>query len=63
MRVAAAGFPDALELRRTGMQWLAETGEAVELDFMMPDTPEAETAPSHTPTVRVRTAGSSAFWQ
>jgi hypothetical protein len=35
MRVAAAGFPDALELRRTGPQWFTATRQPVEFDFLM----------------------------
>ena len=34
MRVAAAGFPDAFELRLSDGRWLTETGEAVEFEFL-----------------------------
>ncbi len=36
MRVAAAGFPETLELRRIGSQWVTPTRQAVELEFAMP---------------------------
>lgn len=34
MRVAAAGFPDAFELRLSDGRWLTEPGEAVEFEFL-----------------------------
>ncbi len=34
MRVAAAGFPDAFELRRSGGRWLTKTGQVVEFEFL-----------------------------
>ena len=42
IRVAAAGFPDTLELRRTGTLWLNANHEPVELDFLMSDRYQAE---------------------
>jgi len=35
MRVAAAGFPDTIELRLSGAQWLTAAREPVEFDFLM----------------------------
>ncbi len=35
LRVAAPGFPDALELRRSGSQWRTANKERVELEFLM----------------------------
>jgi hypothetical protein len=35
MRVAAAGFRDTLELRRSGSQWFAAGRQPVEFDFLM----------------------------
>ena len=35
MRVVAAGFPDTIELRRSGQQWLTATSQPVEFDFLM----------------------------
>ena len=34
MRVFAAGFPDVIELRRTGPRWSTENGEQVEFEFL-----------------------------
>jgi len=42
MRVAAAGFVDALELRRFNAQWFTDSGQRVELEFLLSDAPEAE---------------------
>ena len=39
MRVVAAGMPDALELRRTGLNWLTEDGEEVQFEFLAVDFP------------------------
>ena len=35
MRVAAAGFSDTIELRRSGTQWYTATRQPVEFDFLM----------------------------
>jgi hypothetical protein len=35
MRVAAAGSPDTIELRRSGIQWLTPTRQLVEFEFLM----------------------------
>ena len=35
MRVVAAGFPDTIELRRSGLQWFTTTRQPVEFDFLM----------------------------
>jgi hypothetical protein len=37
MRVAAAGFPDTIELRRSGPQWSTENRQPIEIDFLMTD--------------------------
>jgi hypothetical protein len=40
MRIAAAGFPDAVELKRSGSQWFTaptEIRQPVEFDFLMSD--------------------------
>jgi hypothetical protein len=37
MRVAAAGFPDTIELRRSGSQWFTSAREPIEFEFLMPD--------------------------
>ena len=42
LRVAAAGFPETLELRRTGAGWMTSGRVQVEFDFLMSDEHEAE---------------------
>jgi hypothetical protein len=37
LRVAAAGFPDTVELRRSGSQWFTPTRQPVEIEFLMSD--------------------------
>jgi hypothetical protein len=46
LRVAAAGFPETMELRRTGALWSTDDGEEVEFYFVMCDKCQAE-RPSH----------------
>ncbi len=41
MRVAAAGFPDALELKRSGLQWVTANRQPVEFDFLMSEAAHA----------------------
>jgi hypothetical protein len=43
MRVAAAGFPDTIELERSGAQWFTETQQPVEFDFFLCNLQESET--------------------
>lgn len=35
MRVAAAGFADAIELKRSGANWIGAGSQPVELEFIM----------------------------
>jgi hypothetical protein len=49
MRVAVAGFPDAIELRRTGAEWLTETREPVEFDFLLSHSQASENINSSRP--------------
>jgi hypothetical protein len=49
MRVAAAGFPDAIELRRSGSQWFAEPRQPVQFDFLMTNANVVERVSSSTP--------------
>jgi hypothetical protein len=42
LRVAAAGFPETIELKRTGALWSTENGVQVEFDFLMSDRHQAE---------------------
>jgi hypothetical protein len=53
MRVVAAGFPDTIELRRSGQQWLTATRQPVEFDFLMSDCHPSENA---SPSRRARVA-------
>jgi hypothetical protein len=58
LRVAAAGFPDTLELKRSGGNWIGAGPQTVELEFMMACT--GHTAPQCVPTL-AGSAGASAF--
>ena len=48
MRVVAAGFPDIIELRRSGTQWFVAPGQPVELDFLMSCTHQSQSSSSST---------------
>jgi hypothetical protein len=48
MRVAAAGFPDTVELRRSGSQWFAEASQPVEFDFLMTGGRQGESVSTST---------------
>ena len=48
LRVVAAGFPDTIELRRSGTAWFTASRVAVELDFLMSNAHQSERAPSRT---------------
>ena len=50
LRVAAAGFPETLELRRTGAGWMTSGRVQVEFDFLMADRYQGE-RPSHSKAV------------
>jgi hypothetical protein len=58
MRVAAAGFPDIIELKRSGQEWFTSNGQPVEFDFIMSHSRQSETAPFARPVCAVRAAGS-----
>jgi hypothetical protein len=49
MRVAAAGFPDTIELKRSGEQWLTEASQPVEFDFLMSNAQPGESVSSPRP--------------
>ena len=59
MRVAAAGFPDTIELRRSGNQWYTSDREPVEFDFLMSTTHQEESLSSATPACVASASGSS----
>jgi hypothetical protein len=63
MRVAAAGFPDTVELRRSGQHWFAETGQPVEFDFLMSSTNQGERVSSSKQAGVARAAGAAAIQQ
>ncbi|HUI56436.1 MAG TPA: hypothetical protein VLY04_15785 [Bryobacteraceae bacterium] len=58
MRVAAADFPDALELTRSGDRWFTETGDIVQFEFLLSRLPVAESVSSSRPALVARAAGS-----
>jgi hypothetical protein len=60
-RVIAAGFPDTLELRRSGPDWLTEAGQKVRFDFLFSNAPEVETVALPEPAPIARSAGSYAI--
>ena len=59
MRVAAAGFPDTIELTRSGPQWLTGTREPVEFDFLMSNAHPTRSVPTPVPACFAMTAGSA----
>jgi len=61
MRVAAAGFPDTIELRRSGSQWMSATRQPVEFDFLMSNTHVGESVSSASLVCAARAAGSAAI--
>ena len=61
MRVAAAGFPDTVELRRSGSQWFTATRQPVEFEFLMCNAQLGESVSSLRPAGRARAAGSAAI--
>jgi hypothetical protein len=60
-RIAVSGFPDILELRRAGPDWLTETGQKVTFEFLLSQTPAVETVVLPIPALVARTAGSYAI--
>jgi hypothetical protein len=46
LRVAASGFPETIELRRTGSRWITAGHVPVEFDFLMSDEHQAESVSS-----------------
>jgi hypothetical protein len=60
-RVAVAGFPDTLDLRRSGEDWLTETGQKITFEFLWSKAPEIETLTLPEPALVARAAGSHAI--
>ena len=61
VRAIAAGFPDTLELRRSGEDWLTETGQKVMFEFLLSETPAVAVVALPVPALAARTAGSYAI--
>lgn len=57
MRVAAAGFPDVFEIRRTGSRWLTDSGEAIEFEFLSTRAEAGEEASASKRVLAARFAG------
>lgn len=49
MRFVAAGFPDTIELKRSGAQWFTASDQPVEFDFLMSCTHQGESGSSSMP--------------
>jgi len=47
LRVITPGFPDTLEMKRTGARWSTCRGEVVEIDFLMSDERQSHTLPAN----------------
>jgi hypothetical protein len=45
LRVAVAGFPDAVDLKRVGAVWATSRREEVEIDFLMSNEYQFQTLP------------------
>lgn len=43
MRIAAAGFADAIELKRSGSNWMSADRQCVEVEFLMSRSSTART--------------------
>jgi len=61
MRVAAAGFPDTFELRRSGSQWFTEARQPVEFEFLMCNAQSGESVSALRPAGVALAAGSAAI--
>ena len=57
LRVAAAGFPDVLELKRSRNGWSTDSGQNVEIAFMMSSAQQSESASSSEPALLTRAIG------
>jgi hypothetical protein len=42
MRIAARGFADTIELKRSGPDWITADRERVEIEFIMPRSSESQ---------------------
>jgi hypothetical protein len=63
MRVAVAGFPDAIELTRSGAQWFAPNHEPIEFEFLMSETHPVMSVPAYIPANVALATGARLFQQ
>ena len=47
LRVAAPGFPDAVEMKRVGATWTTCGGEVVDIDFVMSNEHQSQGLPGY----------------
>jgi hypothetical protein len=59
MRVAAVGFPDTIELKRSGPQWFTATRQPVRFDFLLSSAHEGESVSSLSHSLVARAAGNN----
>jgi hypothetical protein len=59
LRVAMAGFPDTVELRRSGSQWFTPTRQPVEFEFLLSDARQGESVSSLKPASVAQAAASA----
>jgi hypothetical protein len=59
LRIAVAGSPDTIELKRCGSQWFTPTRQQVEFEFLLSDAHQCESVSSLQPAV-ARAVGSAA---
>jgi hypothetical protein len=60
LRIAVAGFPDTIELKRSGSQWFTATHQAVEFEFLLSDTHQDESVSSLGAACVAKAVGSAA---
>jgi hypothetical protein len=60
LRIVVAGFPDTIELKRSGSQWFTASHQAVEFEFLLSDAHQAESVSSLRPARVAKTVGSAA---
>jgi hypothetical protein len=60
LRIAVAGFPDTIELKRSGSQWFTPTREPVEFEFLLADAHQCESVSSLQPACVAKAVGSVA---
>jgi hypothetical protein len=61
LRVAASGFPDTIELKYSGSQWLTASGQPIEFDFLMCNSHAGQTNSASNPASLAEAAASAAI--